>query len=60
MPPERNRKRIFPLHIRLGRAGIAEIEAAEEVSGDEVEFRVGEIDADASSRTFRERHEFSF
>ena len=57
MPLERDHKGILPFHIRVRGPGIGEIETTEEVSGDEVEFRVGEIDADARSRAFRKRHE---
>ena len=60
MPPERDRKVVFPLHIRVCGAGIGEIETTEEVSGDEIEFRIGEIDADTRSRAFRKRHESAF
>ena len=59
MAPERYRKGILPLHIRVRGAGIAKIETTEEIGGDEVEFRISEIDPDARSRAFRKRHEFA-
>ena len=58
MPLTRYRESIFPFHIRVRRAGIEKVETTEDVSGDEVEFCIGEIDADASSRAFRKWHEF--
>lgn len=58
MPLRHRRQAVLPLHIRVRGAGVGNVETTVEVRDDEVEFGVGEIDADARPRALGKRHEF--
>lgn len=58
MPLRHRYEAIIPLHIRLRGPTVRNVEATEEVCGDEVQFRVGEIDARTRPRAPRKGHEF--
>lgn len=58
MPPRHRHEAVIPPHIRLRGAAVRHVEPTEEVRGDEVQFRPGEIAARARPRAPRKGHEF--
>ena len=50
MAPHDGWEAVIPYHVRGRRAGVGNVEPTHDVREDEVEFRVGEIDANARPR----------